>query len=271
MVAEKEKHTSLSNKTGPTEVEINKKWKRYKRRPTVKLRNELAMIYMPLVYYHASKYRAGCPKHVQLCDLVSHGSIGLLDAIEKFDPDRGFGFNTYSKRRICGAIYDGVRNDDWVPRLTRQRAKMVGDATDVFLSAHGRMPNGRELANEMRVTQRESRQIAGDADGVGVLSLSHKWFDTDSGRDVRQIDVMVDEKVPDPSDAIGESDELRHLMRGLDRAERLVLIHRYCDGLTMRETGKSLGLSESMVSIMHARLVDLLRDKLTSASAPCGQ
>lgn len=245
------------------EVDIQEVWKQYKKDMTnVDLRNKLVERYMPLVRYNGERIRARLPEGVELDDLISAGIFGLMDAIDAFDMERGVKFETYCVPRIRGAMLDELRTMDWVPRLVRSKASKLGEATKQLEARYGRYPTDSELSHYMGLSVEELDKLKCDASAVNLVSLNKKWYETDSYKDVREIDILEDKKGEDPTRRIQKSDLMRLVTRGLNRNERLIIILYYYEELTMKEIGATLDLSESRVSQMHTSIVQRLQEQL---------
>jgi len=243
----------------PKSDPIKVAWLQYKSTHSDTSRNILVENYKHLVRYNAERIHIKLPAEVELDDLMSSGIFGLIDAIKNFDPGRGVKFETYCAPRIRGAILDELRNMDWVPRLVRSRAHKLDGANSHLEVQLGRSPTGDELANHMKLSQHEFKQMAKDASAVGVVSLSRKWFETDGNKDVREIDVLEDTRSASPIESAARADLLHKLMTGYSRAERLIIILYYFEEMTMRELGHTLDLSESRVSQMHSSVLARLK------------
>lgn len=226
------------------------------------LRNILMEHYLHLVRYNAERIHQKLPDEVELDDLMSSGIFGLKDAIEAFDLERGVKFETYCAPRIRGAILDELRAMDWVPRLVRSRAHKMESITKQLEVELGRKPTSTEIAERMNIPMSEFEKIQKDANAVGVVSLSRKWFETDSNKDVREIDVVEDKRSVDPIREIQRKDLKDMMTRGLSRAERLIIILYYFEEMTMKEIGATLDLSESRVSQMHSSIIARLRAQM---------
>ena len=237
-------------------------WKKLKRGKDEAARNQLMEHYLPIVKYSAERLHNKLPGEVDVDDLISAGIFGLMDAIKAFDPGRGVKFETYCAPRIRGAILDELRAMDWVPRLVRSRAHKLNEATQNLEARLGRKPNEGELAKQLRLSLREFRKLQRDAQAIGLVSLNRKWFETDSHKDVREIDVLEDRKSDDPFLAAQRKDIKELITRGLSRAERLIIILYYFEEMTMKEIGETLDLSESRVSQMHSAILDRLKNQL---------
>ncbi len=226
------------------------------------LRNVLMEHYLHLVRYNAERIHQKLPDEVELDDLMSSGIFGLMDAIEAFDLDRGVKFETYCAPRIRGAILDELRSMDWVPRLVRSRASKMDSATKQLEVELGRAPNSQEIATKLNISMDELKKIEKDSNAVGVVSLSRKWFETDSNKDVREIDILEDKRGVDPVREIQRKDLKDMMTRGLSRAERLIIILYYFEEMTMKEIGATLDLSESRVSQMHSSIIMRLKAQM---------
>ena len=238
-------------------------WQQYKADPTNKpLRNRLVEEYLPLVKYNGERIWSRLPDGVELDDLISAGVFGLMDAINAFDMDRGVKFETYCVPRIRGAMLDELRSMDWVPRLVRSKASKLNEAIKQLETKHGRAPTEQELATHMELSVPELEKMMTEANAVGLISLDKKWYETDSYKDVREIDILEDKKGEDPTRRIQKSDLMRLVTKGLNRNERLIIILYYYEELTMKEIGATLDLSESRVSQMHSAIVQRLQGQL---------
>src|SRR5690606_8464511 len=200
-------------------------WQAFKADPNNQdLRNRLVEMYLPLVKYNGERIWARLPEGVELDDLISAGVFGLMDAIDAFDMGRGVKFETYCVPRIRGAMLDELRSMDWVPRLVRSKASKVNEATKQLEAKFGRAPSHAELAEHMGLPLKELEKMVSDANAVGLISLNKKWYETDSYKDVREIDVLEDKKGEDPTRRIQKHDLMRLVTKGLNRNERLIII-----------------------------------------------
>ena len=225
-------------------------------------RNLLLEHYLPLVKYTAERIYAKLPDKVELDDLISAGIFGLMDAIDAFDPDRGVKFETYCTPRIRGAILDELRSMDWVPRLVRARAHQLERALRTLEAHLGRMPTDKEIANEMELGMEEFRRLQRDATATGLVSLNNKFSDADSEKDVREIDIIEDQRSQNPLIEAQKRDLKGLLTKGLTRAERLIIVLYYYEEMTMKEIGATLDLSESRVSQMHSSIIARLKAQM---------
>jgi len=244
------------------ETDIQQVWQRYQTERSNETRNFLVERYLPLVRYNAERIWARLPDGVELDDLISAGTFGLMDAIEAFDPNRGVKFETYCVPRIRGAMLDELRTMDWVPRLVRSKASRLEEARKSLEAELGRPPRSEELAQKLNISVEELDHLVGEATAVSLVSLNKKWYETDSYKDVREIDILEDKKAEDPTHRLQNRDLMRLVTRGLNRNERLIIILYYYEDMTMKEIGATLDLSESRVSQMHSSIVSRLQTQL---------
>ena len=244
-------------------VDVMQIWVQYKQEPSQPVRNFLVENYLHLVKYNAERIYSKLPDEVELDDLISAGTFGLMDAIDAFDLTRGVKFETYCAPRIRGAILDELRSMDWVPRLVRARAHKLGQAARDLEGMLGRAATDEEIAEQMDIGEEEFIKLKRDATAVSLVSLSRKWFETDSQKDVCEIDVLEDKRGEDPLLEIQRRDLKDTLVRGLSRAEKLILVLYYYEEMTMKEIGATLDLSESRVSQMHSSILARLKAQIS--------
>jgi RNA polymerase sigma factor for flagellar operon FliA len=232
-------------------------WRDYKATGDQELRNRLVLQYSPLVKFVAGRVAAGLPASVDSTDLVSDGVIGLIDAIDKFQPERGLKFQTYAVPRIRGAIVDGLRAADWVPRSVRDKVKDVERAQLRLEARLSRTPTDEEIAEELGMPLAQLRDILGKASYANVMSLDELGGATDWA--------------PTPVHHGPENDEVRARLlpaiRELPERDRIIVALYYFEGLTLAEIGHVLGVSESRVSQLHTRVTLALHAKLMLSDA----
>ena len=244
--------------------EVAALWERYKADPkNIDLRNKIVEIYIPLVKYHAQRVWSRLPDGVDIDDLTSSGIFGLIDAVEAFDLNRDVKFETYCAPRIRGAMLDELRSMDWVPRLVRTKAKRLGEATKALDEKLGRQPTDQELADYLQISVEELKKLTASATAVSVVSLNKKWSETDSSKEVSELDILEDMKGEDPTERLQKIDTMRLVTKGLKRNERLILLLYYYQDMTMKEIGATLDLSESRVSQIHSSIVQRLQMQLS--------
>ncbi len=227
-------------------------------------RNLLMENYLPLVKYTADRIYAKLPDKVELDDLISAGIFGLMDALDAFDPERGVKFETYCTPRVRGSILDELRSMDWVPRLVRARAHQLERALRTLEAHLGRMPTETEIAAEMNLDMNDFHRLQKDAVATGIVSLSNKFNESDGDKDIREIDIIEDQKSQNPLLEVQKRDLKGLLTKGLTRAERLIIILYYYEEMTMKEIGATLDLSESRVSQMHSSIIARLKAQMNS-------
>lgn len=245
----------------PANTEIGEVWRRFKRTGDQGLRNSLMENYLPIVKYNAERICAKLPDEIDPDDLLSAGIFGLMDAIEAFDLNRGVKFETYCAPRIRGSILDELRSMDWVPRLVRSRGHQLGRVARELESNLGRPPCEAELAQRLNLSRPEFDRLMREATAVTQVSLSRKHGETDSSKDVCEIDVIEDKRGKNPLREIQRKDLREMITRGLTRAERLILLLYYYEEMTMKEIGVALDLSESRVSQMHSAILGRLKEQ----------
>jgi RNA polymerase sigma factor for flagellar operon FliA len=149
-----------------------------------------------------------------------------------------------------------------VPRLVRSKASKLNEGIKTLESKLGRQPSVLELSEQMGISVGELERLTMEASAVNLISLNKKWYETDSYKDVREIDILEDKKGEDPTRRIQKNDLMRLVTKGLNRNERLIIILYYYEELTMKEIGATLDLSESRVSQMHSAIVQRLQGQL---------
>jgi len=240
-------------------------WSEYQSDPSTDARERLILHYSPLVKFVAGRVAAGLPQSIEQSDLVSYGIFGLIDAIDKFDPERGFKFETYAISRIKGAIIDELRSIDWVPRSIRSKARAIERAYSKLENELKRSPDDAEMATEMGITEAELSQTLSQISFVGVVALDEVVSSGEKGSGTTTVGDTVADKVNDPVAAF-EVEEMKHLLadainRMPDR-ERLVLTLYYYEALTLAEIGTVLGVTESRVCQIHTKAILQLRGRL---------
>jgi RNA polymerase sigma factor for flagellar operon FliA len=250
--------------TGKEQLDIEQVWENFHKTNDDRYRNLLLEHYRYLVKYTAERLHNKLPDKVDVDDLISAGTFGLMDSINAYDPGRGVKFETYCSSRIRGSILDELRSMDWVPRLVRARSSQLTKATQSLEAHMGRKPSKEEIAEVLDVNMVEFERLQKDANTVSLVSLDNQYQSDDGEKDIREIDVIKDEKSEDP--IIGaQKQDLRNLItKGLTRAERLIIILYYYEEMTMKEIGLTLDLSESRVSQMHSSIVQRLKAQMNA-------
>ncbi len=241
-------------------------WREYRRTKDQALRDRLILTYAPLVKYVAGRLGSGLPAHVDEGDLVSYGLLGLIGAIERFDPDRDIKFETYAIARIKGSIIDELRAMDWVPRSVRARARDIERAIGELEGKLGRAPNDEEIAGKLGLTQDELDSSLSEISRSSIAALDELWtVQGSSGDQVALIDTIEDTQGPAPQSALDKS-ELKEMIADaisrLPEREKLVVTLYYYEELTLREIGEVLGVTESRVSQLHTKAILRLKARL---------
>ena len=241
-------------------------WISYKNENTLEIRNVLMEHYLQLVRYTAERVHQKLPSEVDVDDLYSAGLFGLMQAIDAYDLTRGFKFETYCTQRIRGAIYDELRAMDWVPRLVRSRSTKVDRARKSIEMETGDKATDNQIIGQLEVDTDEYEKIERDSRPVLMTSLNRKAYDSDSSKEVQEIDVIRDKRQENPVLELQRKDLQFLLTKGLTRAERLIVVLYYYEEMTMKEIGLTLDLSESRVSQMHSSILARLKAQMQHRS-----
>ncbi|WP_026689876.1 FliA/WhiG family RNA polymerase sigma factor [Alteribacter aurantiacus] len=238
-------------------------WERFKTGGDNEACDRLIEAYMPLVDFHVQRVAAGLPKRVQQDDLRSHGLMGLYDALAKFDYKRELKFDTYASFRIRGAIIDGLRQEDWMPRTLREKAKRIESTQYRLEQQLGRAPEASEVALECSLTEQEVLQIMQESLVSHLLSIDEKTGDEVPGETYAS--TIIDHQSRTPEEHVlqkAKYEELGHMMKGLTDNEQVVLSLFYFEELTLTEIGKVLSLSTSRISQIHSKALFKLQTAL---------
>ncbi|SEM37811.1 RNA polymerase sigma factor WhiG [Streptacidiphilus jiangxiensis] len=249
---------------------VDELWRAYKESGDPRLREQLILHYSPLVKYVAGRVGVGLPANVEQADFVSSGIFGLIDAIEKFDPERAIKFETYAISRIRGAIIDELRALDWIPRSIRQKARAVERAYATLEVSLRRTPGDSEVAAAMGIAIEELHGIFSQLSLANVVALDELLHTSGESGEARGslVDTLVDTAADDPEE-VAETREVRRLLaraiNTLPEREKTVVSLYYYEGFTLAEIGNVLGVTESRVSQIHTKAVLQLRAKLSDA------
>jgi RNA polymerase sigma factor for flagellar operon FliA len=255
--------------TGVKEIELRDLWRRYKVNGDDGARERLVVAYSPMVKFVAGRLGAGLPSHVDDADLISYGLMGLIGAIERFEPERGIKFETFAMTRIRGAIIDELRSLDWVPRSVRSRAREIEKAQVKLEHELQRAPTEAELAAKLGIDEEELQSSLLEIANSSVYALDELWTVSDSSGDqVSLLDTISDPRAEDPQESLASSevkDRLTEAISSLPEREQLVVALYYYENLTLREIGEVLGVTESRVSQLHTKAVMRLKSGLQPA------
>jgi RNA polymerase sigma factor FliA len=248
-----------------SELSENELWEIYKKSKNPEIREFFIKQYAPLVKYVAGKIAIGKPGNIEYEDLVGFGIFGLIDAIEKFDPDKNVKFKTYAVTRIRGSIYDELRSIDWVPRSIRQKLKEVEVAINAVEGKTGKVATDQEIADELKLDIREFYSLMTKISSTSIISLNETWNVGDDNDKISIMDTLESNHSITP-DIAAEKEEIKQLIinaiNELPDKEKKVLVLYYYEDLTLKEIGEVLEVTESRVSQLHTKAIIRLRAKL---------
>lgn len=256
----------MINPDNPARRSADELWRAYKIRNDRESRETLIIRYAPLVKYVAGRVAVNLPKSVDEGDLVGYGTLGLIDAIERFDPGRGVKFETYAIARIRGSMIDGLRSMDWVPVSVRHRNRTLEQVVKDLENDLGRSATDEEIAGQLGITTAEYGQRLQDMAGSAVLSLEDVWGNPEEGEAPTRMAEIRDEKAIDPLDEAewnSRRESLGEAVGRLPERERLVVTLYYFEGLTVKEIAYVLKVSPSRVSQLHTKAVIRLRGAMS--------
>jgi RNA polymerase sigma factor for flagellar operon FliA len=247
-------------------------WRRYKQDGDAKARDDLILAYSPLVKYVAGRMGTGLPAHVEEADLISYGLLGLIGALERYDPSRNIKFETYAISRIKGSIIDELRALDWVPRSVRSWARQVERAATKLENQLMRAPVDEEIAAELGVSVEEFQSVLLQISSASIVALDEFWTLSGSGGDkVTLMDTIEDRGAPDPSrayDIQAVKELLAAAIKRLPEREKIVIGLYYYEGLTLKEIGEILGVTESRISQLHTKAILRLKGRVKEDLEP---
>jgi RNA polymerase sigma factor FliA len=246
-------------------------WLQYRKSRDQGIRDRLILTYAPLVKYVAGRLGSGLPAHVDEGDLVSYGLLGLIGAIERYDPDRDVKFETYAIARIKGAIIDELRAMDWVPRSVRSRAREIERAIAELEKKLMRAPTDQEIAEKIGITEDELEESLTEISRSSIAALDELWTVSSTGGDqIALIDTIEDTDAPDPQGTLSQTEmkeAIGEAIARLPEREKLVVTLYYYEELTLREIGEVLGVTESRVSQLHTKAILRLKARLAGSPA----
>jgi RNA polymerase sigma factor for flagellar operon FliA len=245
-------------------------WLQYRKTGDQGIRDRLILTYAPLVKYVAGRLGSGLPAHVDEGDLVSYGLLGLIGAIERYEPDRDVKFETYAIARIKGAIIDELRAMDWVPRSVRSRAREIERAIAELEAKLGEAPTDEQIAAKVGITVEELEDSLSDIARSSIAALDELWTVSGSeGDQVALIDTIEDTEAPDPQSTLSQTEmkeAIADAIARLPEREKLVVTLYYYEELTLREIGEVLGVTESRVSQLHTKAILRLKARLSGSA-----
>jgi len=228
-------------------------------------RESLVKKYSHLVKYIANRIAMRVPPNVSIDDLISNGSMGLLDAISKFDPSKNVKFKTYAEVRIRGSILDGLRNLDWIPRSVRKKIQDMEKCIIKIEKKLGRPADDIEIAQSMNVDIEEYHNILHQAKTVDILSLDEPIRDQNQteSRESYVSFIPSDQNPFDDTMFAELKDVVAKAIQKLSKKEQRVVALYYNEGLTLKEIGATLDLTESRISQIHTQCIIKLRSRLS--------
>ncbi|EFM13083.1 RNA polymerase, sigma 28 subunit, FliA/WhiG subfamily [Paenibacillus curdlanolyticus YK9] len=238
------------------------KWRKWKTEKDIEAKKQLIEQYLPLVDYVTSRMAIGLPKTVSKDDLYSNGVMGLIDAIEKFDYERGLQFETYASWRIRGGIIDGLRQGDWVPRSVRDKAKRIEEAYQLLEQKYLRSVTDAEISDYLNVSEKEFTGILQEIAVTTICSLEDPIREEESET---RLSLLVDEKAKNPDYKVHEFYLKESLVKGIERLtekERTVVSLFYYEELSLSEIAEVMSLSPSRISQLHSKAILRLRGAL---------
>ena len=244
-------------------------WQEFRKTGDRAVRDRLILTYAPLVKFVAGRLGSGLPAHVDEGDLVSYGLLGLIGAIERYDPDREIKFETYAIARIKGAIIDELRALDWVPRSVRARARDIERAIAELEKKLHRAPTDEEISEKLGITEDELGTSLTEISRSSIAALDELWTVSAGGDQVALIDTIEDTQGPEPQSALAQTEMREALGESIARLperEKLVVTLYYYEELTLREIGEVLGVTESRVSQLHTKAILRLKARLGGAT-----
>ena len=260
-------HNPYNNIERLSDEKLSEIWSEYLKDKTQKnLRDTLIDQYIYLTRYVVGRIKMNLPPNFAIEDIASYGVEGLIDAVEKYSPDKGARFETYAIMRIRGNIIDKIRAEDWIPRQMRRKIKEVNTTVELLRQKLGRTPSIDEVAVELNMEKEKVEAILSDTQTVGSI-YDKKGTSEDS---LAVIDTIEDSKLVDPLTNLEDKDtkkDLQVALKRLPERERLIMVLYYHENLTLKEIGDTLELSESRVCQLHSQAIMKLRNILSSSKS----
>ncbi len=258
------KYNSYRNIKRLSDSDLETLWLSYLAdRTNKKLRDQIIIQYIYLTKYVIGRIKLNLPPNIAIDDISSFGIEGLIDAVEKFMPEKGAHFETYAIMRIKGTIIDKIRSQDWMPRSTRKKIKDVKQASEMLKQKLGRIPSNQEIADYLGIEKDKVISILSEDTSVG--SLYDKKYSGDEG--IELIDTIEDVNYINPLEKLEEKDvknELQAALKKLPERERMVMVLYYHENMTLKEIGESIDVTESRVCQIHAQAIMKLRNILNA-------
>jgi len=240
-------------------------WRCWKATGDPEAKRALIEHYVSLVDYVTSRLAIGLPRNVSKDDLASYGIMGLIDAVEKFDLERGLQFETYASWRIRGSIIDGLRQADWVPRSVREKARKIEEAYQRLEQQHLRSVTDGEISAYLQVSEQEFQQMVQEVSVAAIVSLEDPIREEESET---RMTLLVDERAKNPEDSVRDiflKESLAKAIERLTEKERTVVSLFYYEELSLSEIAEVMSLSPSRISQLHSKAILRLRGHLGRA------
>ncbi len=244
-------------------VDTEKLWSEYHKKPTAEIREQLILAYAQLVKLVAGRLSMYLGHNVEFEDLVSYGIFGLIDAIDKFDPDKNVKFETYASLRIRGTILDYIRKMDWIPRTVRQRQRQIDEAIKQIEMRTGKAASDEEIAAELGLSEEEYCNWQSQLKVTNVISLNE--FEEQGAGPEPVMDASHNSHFARPEDVVEEAELKQMLIDSLElltEKERRVIELYYYEDLTLKEISRVLEVSESRISQLHTKALVKMRKKM---------
>ena len=261
---------TVSRSRAPKAIVLAERWRRYRRDGEREVRDQLVLAYSPIVKHVAGRIASRMPAHVDLADLVAYGLVGLIDAVERYDPARGVKFESFAGLRIRGAILDAMRSLDWVPRAVRDDGRRIEQTSAALLTRLQRLPTDAELAAELGLEIGELDEMIQRVANSQMVALDQPWgFNGSDSAPTTMLDFLPDSAAKDPAEISGQADlqaQVSAAVLQLSGREQTILALRYHQDLTYAEIGEVFNVSESRISQIHTKSMLSLRVLLGDAA-----
>lgn len=242
-------------------------WDKYKSSPDAKIKEQIILKYANLVKFVAGRLMITLPPSVESDDLESAGIMGLIDAIDRYDPKYGVKFESYAIPRIKGAMLDELRKLDWIPRSIRSKSRELEKVIRQIENSKGGPATDEEISSKMNISMSEYFNLLKEVSAVSLISLDNVIYNDEGGKGELH-EVIEDKEEKEPDEAINKEELKEMIIRAIDdlpETERLVIALYYYEELTLKEIGQVLQLSESRISQIHTKTILSLRGKLKEA------
>jgi RNA polymerase sigma factor for flagellar operon FliA len=255
--------STVSRSRAPKAIVLAERWRRYRRDGEREVRDQLVLAYSPIVKHVAGRIASRMPPHVDLADLVAYGLVGLIEAVERYDPARGVKFESFAGLRIRGAIIDAMRSLDWVPRAVRDEARVLERTSADLLVRLQRLPTDAELATALKIEPAELDALLQRVANAQLVALDQPWgVNGSDSAPTTMLDFLPDHAAGDPaeiSERADLADDVAEAVLQLSGREQTILALRYHQDLSYAEIGEVFDVSESRISQIHTKSMLNLR------------